>query len=45
HRSINGFMTNMLAGLIAYCIKDKKPALDLNAVELEILESANIVIA
>ena len=45
HRSINGFMINMLGGLIAYCLKDNKPALNLNAEEIEIMECTNIVIA
>ncbi len=45
HRSINGFMINMLAGLIVYCLKENKPSLDLNAEEIEIMESTNLVIA
>ncbi len=36
---------NMLAGLIAYCLKENKPSLDLNAEEIEIMESTNLVIA
>ena len=44
HRSINGFMTNMLGGLIAYCLKEKKPSLDLNAKEREILGSVDLMI-
>jgi hypothetical protein len=33
HRSINGFMLNLLAGLIAYCLKENKPSLNLTDVE------------
>lgn len=29
HRSLTGFMVNLLAGLIAYCHQPKKPSLDL----------------
>ena len=29
HRSLTGFMTNLLAGLIAYCHQPKKPSLNL----------------
>lgn len=34
HRSMNGFMLNLLAGLVAYCLKKDKPSLNLNDVEL-----------
>lgn len=34
HRSPNGFMLNLLAGLVAYCLKDNKPTLNLTDVEL-----------
>lgn len=44
HLSVNGFMINMLAGLIAYCLKENKPALNLNAEELKIMGGTNIVI-
>ena len=33
HRSMNGFMLNLLAGLVAYCLKDNKPHLNLTDVE------------
>lgn len=33
HRSMNGFMLNLLAGLIAYCLKKDKPSLNLTDVE------------
>ena len=45
HRSEHGFMLNLLGGLIAYCLKDDKPALNLTAQELELLNSSNIVMA
>ena len=33
HRSMNGFMLNLLAGLVAYCLKENKPRLNLTDVE------------
>jgi len=33
HRCPNGFMLNLLAGLVAYCLKDNKPTLNLTDVE------------
>ena len=39
------FMLNLLGGLIAYCLKEEKPSLDLTAQELEILESNNLMLA
>ena len=34
HRSMKGFMLNLLAGLVAYCLKENKPSLNLTDVEL-----------
>lgn len=34
HRSINGFILNLMAGLVAYCLKDNKPSLNITDVEL-----------
>jgi hypothetical protein len=34
HRSMKGFMLNSLAGLVAYCLKENKPSLNLTDVEL-----------
>ncbi|TMO02257.1 transposase, partial [Pseudoalteromonas sp. S558] len=34
HRSMNGFMLNLVAGLVAYCFKENKPHLNLTDVEL-----------
>ena len=45
HRSAHGFMLNLLGGLIAYCLKEEKPSLNLTAQELELLDSTNIVLA
>jgi hypothetical protein len=33
HRSMNGFILNLLAGLVAYCLKENKPSLNLTDVE------------
>lgn len=33
HRSANGFMLNLLGGLVAYCLKDNKPSLNITDVE------------
>ncbi len=40
HRRLHGFMINLTAGLIAYCLKPNKPALDLENTEMEILKLA-----
>ena len=45
HRSITGFMINMLAGLIAYCLKENKPALDLNAADFDLMKGTDIIVA
>ena len=45
HRSVHGFMLNLLGGLIAYCLKKEKPSLDLTSQELELLESNNLMLA
>ena len=34
HRSVNGFMLNLLAGLVAYCLKKDNPPLNISDVEL-----------
>ena len=33
HRSINGFTLNLMAGLVAYCLKAKKPSLNITDIE------------
>lgn len=33
HRSPNGFMLNLLGGLIAYCLKESKPTLNITSVD------------
>ena len=45
HRSMTGFISNILGGLIAYCLRSNKPSLDLNAEELDLLDSANLTVA
>ena len=45
HRSMHGFILNLLGGLIAYSLKDEKPCLDLTAEDFELLESNNLVLA
>lgn len=45
HRSIHGFMLNLLGGLIAYCLKSDKPSLDLTAQEFELLDAHNLMLA
>ncbi len=34
HRNSNGFMLNLLGGLVAYCLKDNKPTLNLTDLEI-----------
>lgn len=43
HRSMHGFILNLLGGLIAYCLKDEKPSLNLSAEEREILGCLDLV--
>ena len=45
HRSIHGFMLNLLGGLIAYCLKDVKPSLNLTEQEYQMIESNNLTVA
>ncbi|MDE1240373.1 transposase [Vibrio aestuarianus] len=33
HRSLHGFMLNLLGGLIAYCLKPEKPSLNITTTE------------
>lgn len=35
HRSMHGFMLNLMGGLVAYCLKDKKPSLNISDVEYQ----------
>jgi hypothetical protein len=37
---MNGFMLNLLAGLVAYCLKENKPSLNLTDVELNAMVTA-----
>lgn len=45
HRSIHGFMLNLIGGLIAYCLKEGKPSLNLTAQEFELLGCQGRVVA
>ena len=38
-------MLNLTGGLIAYCLKDDKPSLDLTAQESELLDMYGLVVA
>lgn len=40
HRSMHGFMLNLMGGLVAYCLKDKKPSLNISDFEYQTLVSA-----
>jgi hypothetical protein len=33
HRSMNGFMLNLMAGLVAYCLKENKPSVNITDLE------------
>ncbi|MGL4733769.1 MAG: IS982 family transposase, partial [Enterovibrio sp.] len=35
HRSVSGFMLNMIAGLIAYQLRDNKPQLNITNAEFD----------
>lgn len=45
HRSIHGFILNLIGGLVAYCLKEDKPSLNLTAQECELLDINGIVVA
>ncbi len=45
HRSITGFIANMLGGLIAYCHKKNKPSINLTPNEKSVLIGKNIIMA
>lgn len=38
HRSVKGFLVNLIAGLTAYCFFDKKPSLNITPIETNQLE-------
>jgi len=38
-------MTNMSAGLVAYCIKEDKPSIDLNEEEIDMMATMNTSIS
>jgi len=37
HRSSNGFIINLISGLVAYCLKKKKPKIKLADDELKLI--------
>jgi len=37
HRSVNNFIVNLLAGIVAYCLQPKKPKLNISRAELNLL--------
>lgn len=45
HRSITGFVVNMLGGLIAYCHQKNKPSINLTPDEKKVLIGENIIMA
>lgn len=45
HRSITGFVANMLGGLIAYCRQTKKPSINLTPDEKKVLIGENVIMA
>lgn len=45
HRSVHGFVLNVMAGLIAYCLRDKKPSLNLTDEESAILKNALVPVS
>ena len=45
HRSVHGFMLNLLGGLIAYNLKKDKPKLDLAADDFECLTGSSLVVS
>lgn len=40
HRSLHGFMLNLMGGLVAYCLKEDKPSLNISHSEMAILVTA-----
>ncbi len=40
HRSPNGFMLNLLGGLVAYCLKENKPTLNISDLEMSSMVKA-----
>ena len=44
HRSEHRFMLNLLGGLIAYCLKEEKPSLNLSTEEMDMLGSTRLVV-
>jgi hypothetical protein len=45
HRSVHGFMLNLIGGLIAYCLKDNMPSLNLSDDDFDCLKQALVPMA
>ena len=45
HRSMHGFMLNLMGGLIAYCLKDDKPSLNLSEKDIAALQTVALPVA
>ncbi len=45
HRSVHGFMLDFIGGLIAYCLKENKPSLNLSGDEFDCLKQAMVPVA
>lgn len=45
HRSVHGFMLNLIGGLIAYCLKENKPSLNLSGDEFDCLKQAMVPVS
>ncbi|MEE8056931.1 MAG: IS982 family transposase [Pseudomonadales bacterium] len=45
HRSVHGFMLNLIGGLIAYCLKENKPSLNLSGNDFDCLKQAMVPVS
>ncbi len=45
HRSVHGFMLNLMGGLIAYCLKEDKPSLNLSETDWDIVNNGALAVA
>ncbi len=45
HRSLHGFMLNLLGGLIAYCLKEDKPSLNFSPADFDELQNIALPMA
>jgi len=42
HRSLHGFMLNLIGGLIAYCLKENKPPINIDASDIVKLQKCTL---